>query len=187
MPRHLENVCLVIDLEGFFVEKAFLCRELGWRSYTGKRGSTRFKLPYLFCNLSDKDKRAAAYVTNRVSGLPFEARVIERAISCDRVPDNVVALYRKYRTKTKHLIAYKGGHIEKDLLDKLAIPSINLEEFGCPKFENLLASGFEPVKGCGYHVRRSHCAMAECEIFFSWVTKMCNTKRGRTFPFNLGM
>jgi hypothetical protein len=34
-------------------------------------------------------------------------------------------------------IAYKGGHYEKDLLNSLSIPTVNLESFGCPKAEKL--------------------------------------------------
>lgn len=171
MPKKLENVCLVIDMEGFIVKKAFLCRELGWRSCTGERGSWRYRMPCLLCDLSVKDKRTADYVTNRVSGLPFDARPTEGASGSDGAPGDVVALYRKYRTKTMGVIGYKGGHVEKDLLERLGIPSVNLEEFGCPKFERLTASDFNPVEGCGFHVRQSHCAMVECEAFFSWLTK----------------
>ena len=60
----------------------------------GECGSTRYKLPNRFCQLSDKDKRTAAYITNRVSGLPFDARLTERAISSDQAPDDVVARTR---------------------------------------------------------------------------------------------
>jgi hypothetical protein len=34
-------------------------------------------------------------------------------------------------------IAYKGGHYEKDLLNSLSIPAVNLESFGCPKAKKL--------------------------------------------------
>ena len=74
--------------------------------------------------------------------------------------------------------------MERDLLKKLDIPSVNLEEFGCPKFEHLTASCFEAVEGCGFHVRPSHCAMAECEVVFLSLTKMCSTKRDITLNIN---
>ena len=85
------------------------------------------------------------------------------ASASDGAPGNVVALYRKYRTKTMGVIGYKGGHVEKDLLQRLGIPSVNLEEFGCPKFEHLMVPDFNPVEGCGFHVRQSHCAMVKCD------------------------
>ena len=86
-----------------------------------------------------------------------------------------------------NLIGYKGGHVERGFLKKLAIPSVDLEEFGCPKFEHLMASGFDPVEGCGFHVRPSHCAMVECEVLFSWLIKICGTKRDIKSPCNLAV
>ena len=35
------------------------------------------------------------------------------------------------------VVGYKGGHVEKDLLQKLNIPSLNLETLGCPKYDDL--------------------------------------------------
>ena len=169
MPDDLQRVCLIVDFEGFFVKKAFLYRELGWRNWSGERGSRRYKLPYRFVQLSDKDKRTANYTTNHVNGLPFNARPMEAAVPSDRVPDDVVSLYERHRTTTRDVIGYKGGNAERDLLHKLGIPSVNLEDFGCPKFEHLVICGFEPCTGCGSHIRPSHCAMVECDVFFRWV------------------
>ena len=36
------------------------------------------------------------------------------------------------------VVAYKGGHVEKDLLNKLNIPCLNLETWGCPKCPHCL-------------------------------------------------
>ena len=33
------------------------------------------------------------------------------------------------------MVAYKGGHVEKDRLNKLNIPCLDLETWGCPKYE----------------------------------------------------
>ena len=60
--------------------------ELGWRSCTGERGSCRYRMPYLLCDLSVKDRRTADYVTSRVSGLPFDARSTEGASASDGAP-----------------------------------------------------------------------------------------------------
>ena len=35
------------------------------------------------------------------------------------------------------VVAFKGGHVEKDLLNKLNIPCLDLETWGCPKYEQL--------------------------------------------------
>lgn len=67
----------------------------------------------------DKDKRTATYVTDCVNGLPFNAQRTEGAVSSNRAPDDLVALYIWYRTRTRNLIGYKGGQVERDLLGKL--------------------------------------------------------------------
>ena len=45
--------------------------------------------------------------------------------------------YYRVKLNEESTIGYKGGHIEKDLLGKTWIPSVNLESFGCPKAEYL--------------------------------------------------
>ena len=71
------------------------------------------------------------------------------------------------------LVAYKGGHLEKDLLDKMGLPSINLEEFGCPKADSLWSSHYPPGKGCGHHKEHTfkfiHCPKQETFLFFQWL------------------
>ena len=49
------------------------------------------------------------------------------------------------------MIAYKGGHIEKDILDNMGLPSVDLEEFGCPKVDSLWSSHYSPGRSCGHH------------------------------------
>ena len=48
-------------------------------------------------------------------------------------------------------IAYKGGHYEKDLLKHIHVPSINLEDFGCPKAE-FLFDQLVWLETCGNHL-----------------------------------
>ena len=42
------------------------------------------------------------------------------------------------------MVAYKGGHVEKDLLNKLNIPYLDLETWGCPKYEKSKQAIVEP-------------------------------------------
>jgi len=72
------------------------------------------------------------------------------------------------------LIAYKGGHLEKDLLDKMGLPSVNLEDFGCPKADSLRSSHYPPGKACGFHKEHVcttfiHCPKQETYLFFQWL------------------
>ena len=66
------------------------------------------------------------------------------------------------------MVAYKVGTSEKKLLIQLQIPYVNLEDFGCPKFEYLPEYYFSPVHS-GCHLNgRFHCSMAECHAFMRW-------------------
>ena len=42
------------------------------------------------------------------------------------------------------MVAYKAGHVEKDLLNKLNIPYLDLETWGYPKYEQLKETIVEP-------------------------------------------
>ena len=43
-------------------------------------------------------------------------------------------LYAEFTTDHRTRIAFKGGHIERDLLSHLHIPFLDLETLGCPKY-----------------------------------------------------
>ena len=53
----------------------------------------------------------------------------------------VSTLYEQRRRRQQYIVVYKGGHIEKDLLNKLNIPCVDLKEFGCPKANQMLLIG----------------------------------------------
>ena len=71
------------------------------------------------------------------------------------------------------MVGYKGGHVEKDLLNKLNIPSLNLETLGCPKYDVLRSDDLKYVNllpSCGFHKddTRHHCPVTECHAFYLW-------------------
>ena len=55
-----------------------------------------------------------------------------------------------------------GGFQRKDLLNKLNIPCLDLETWGCPKYE--------PLASCGFHLNDNihRCPMTECHAFWLW-------------------
>ena len=71
------------------------------------------------------------------------------------------------------MVAFKGGHVEKDVLKKLGIPYVNIELFGCPKFEKLTNLGYKLIPNCEHHRKRQdvrfHCAKVECVAFLDWI------------------
>ena len=104
--------------------------------------------------------------THRVHGLPFEDPPEENARPLDNLKGDVLELYEQSRTPEQLLVAYKGGHVERNLLRELDLPATNLEHAGCPKFERL---EIYPIQDCGQHRTRGHCAMVECQAFWQWM------------------
>ena len=75
---------------------------------------------------------------HNIHALPFEARPRENAIDGYLVDFVVKTLCEKLSTLERDVVAYKGGTLEKQLLTRLNIPHVDLEEYGCPKPNRLL-------------------------------------------------
>jgi hypothetical protein len=85
--------------------------------------------------------------------------------------------YDAYRINENSVIAYKGGSFERTLLNRLNIPSFNLELFGCPKAVDIFDE-MVWLECCGQHLllknkneTYKHCPRVEVEAFLHWFTK----------------
>lgn len=173
----LANVCLVIDFDGFFIQKKFHVREMGFASLTTEfKGSYRFKLDHLADRATDKDWRTIRYCTNYIHGLSLKSLPGEKNPFDEEFLKILLKLeYKEAKTAEKYLVAFKGGHVERDVLEELEIPYVNLEDFGCPKFDCLEHFLKPVVKDCGYHKKlrnegaTAHCPRIECFFFAEWV------------------
>ena len=50
------------------------------------------------------------------------------------------------------------------------MPCLDLETWGCPKYEQLKQTIVEPLASCGFHLDGiiHHCPMTECHAFWLW-------------------
>ena len=163
----MDQITLIIDLEGFPLSSGFSVRELGWCTIKGENDSQHFNSRLRYKDLNYKDRRTVNYVYRHVHGLRFESAFREAALPQRDGEAVIRALYRG------GLVAYKGGHLEKDLLDKMGLPSVNLEDFGCPKADSLWSKLYPPGKSCGHHKEQPfklvHCPKQETYLFFNWL------------------
>ena len=60
-----DRLCLIIDLEGFFVQKKFQVREIGYYSWNEHFGRHAFFQPTLR-DLSHKDKKTANFAKHKI-------------------------------------------------------------------------------------------------------------------------
>ena len=71
----MNNIIAIIDLDGFTVNKQFLCRELGIIQVGQETGTSyRFDIGIRWADLSSKDRKACMYVSRYVHKLPLVAR-----------------------------------------------------------------------------------------------------------------
>ena len=126
------QVTLILDIDGFRLSSGqFLVRELGWCTIKGENDSQHFYSSLRYKDLSYKDRRTVNYVYRHVHGLRFEAAYKEAALPQRDVEGVIRVLYKE------GLIAFKGGQIEKEILDNMGLPYVDLEEFNCPRADSL--------------------------------------------------
>ncbi len=172
------NIIGVVDLDGFFVEKSFFCRELGIIAYEDTYGTSfHFKTKLSDKNLNKKDKTNAKFLQRNVHGLSLSD---DNGLELNMVDVIVKKFYTSYKLNSKSVLAYKGGRIEKDLLEKLNIPAVNLEFFGCPKAKDIFPKMIW-LESCGEHNllrdkthAHEHCPKVEVEAYLHWLTKTVN-------------
>ena len=174
MATTCEDVCLVIDMECFRVNGRLHCRELGYCNWMGDSGRVAFLPKQPFHPLTRDDKRHIQFVTRHIHGLSYYPDKGEDVTSS--VDDAVQQLYQAFVVDHRRRVAFKGGHVERDLLLHLNIPFLDLETLGCPKYDALRGSGDET---CGWHAipAKHDCAMAECKAFFVWYQRYFNPEQ----------
>ena len=167
----MEQICMIVDFDGYQVKgHPYIVRELGVCSVL--QGSFRWflenTLPYVW--LEKRDRKTVNYVYHNIHGLRFEPTPQEKALPQHMIKPLIDVTYQRSRTQQQTIVAYKGGHLEKDLLDELRIPCVNLENFGCPKVEKIIAMGFDVPSSCGHHANPSHhCPKQETHLFYQWL------------------
>ena len=79
------------------------------------------------------------------------------------------------------MVAYKGGHNEKERLQRWGIPHCNLEQAQCPKFDTMTRLCRPTPCGCHDHPWRNHCPQIECYHFVHWMRGQLGLDRDWNF------
>ena len=171
-----DELCLIIDLEGFTIQGEFQVRELGYYSWQGDRGGCFFDVTVPYRKLNKRDRSTVALVTQHVSGLPYRPSPKERPVFHRRdLKREIRRLYREFSTDVRRVVGFKGGHFEKDILVALKIPYKNIEEWGCPRYDEIRHSVIDTSNdvgcGCHKHPETNHCPQVECEVFWEWTRR----------------
>ena len=175
-----DNLCLILDLEGFFINKTFHVRELGSYTWNQEHGRHAFFIPIPYKALNDKDKRTVHFVCNKIHGLSYQLTQAEHCqdpLILEQLVKDIHGMYVMCSKGNRTVVGYKGGHVEKDLLQTLNVPSLNLETLGCPKY-NILRTQFANeslLPSCGFYKdnKLHHCPVTECHAFWKWYQTLC--------------
>jgi hypothetical protein len=112
-------------------------------------------------------KYAIQYQIKNIHGLPI---VTERLTKYFYTLEEGTRFLTLEFMANADLVAYKGGDIERDLLNNMGIRCINLEILGCPKYEVLLSKYGIVTECCTYHNKGSyHCSKHEVKVFTRFV------------------
>ena len=162
----LSNICRVLDLDGFSSTQGFIPREMGFSVVHAQKdyGSYHYHpwLPYK--DLSKNEKQTARHVQRHIHGMAYYPKD-RKGRPYRQLFQDIQKLYQRSKIEGRFYVAYKGGTIGKDLLTKMKIPCLNLEMFGCPKFDSFLR--LSSVGTCGHHDDpfKHHCPKLECHHF----------------------
>lgn len=150
----LHNITHIIDIDGFYVNKHFYPKEICLLSVDNDDAlRIDVRLPMSFNELTHKQRSQVCYVTKFVHGLYWTNDIDTSGLKAERmlydaknVPTIIRAALREYADRRRSflepdpqvLIAYKGGNLERNILVAAGIPCIDLEVYGCPRFETLI-------------------------------------------------
>lgn len=150
----LHNITHIIDIDGFYVNKHFFPKEICLLSVDNDDAlRIDVRLPMSFNELTHKQRSQVCYVTKFVHGLYWTNDIDTSGFKAERmlydaknVPTIIRAALREYADRRRSflepdpqvLVAYKGGTLERNMLVAAGIPCIDLEVYGCPRFETLI-------------------------------------------------
>ena len=111
-------------MDGFHIGGKFYCKKLGLLKVGSEKATSYFfDIDLRWNELSEKDKRMCGYVIRK---LPFGVPRGWKAMPLQTLPAIVQEFFTKHKQNGESCLAYKGGHLERDLLTELQIPSVNL-------------------------------------------------------------
>lgn len=153
----INRICGIIDLSGDQVGSYFHVRELAMIS--------------LDRNVS---RPVSKFYDYKPYGLnmflhPNRRPIVPEVYHISQVDDHIKSLCEQMKKPGKDVLSYKGGQCEQERLAALNIPHCNLEDFGCPRYEQI-RSRDHIRQGCRWHkFKRGHCPRSEVLSFKAWL------------------
>lgn len=142
----MNEVCFVIDVQGFGISEGFFPRELAIRGDKGVIFYT-FDLPYI--KFDKKDKKTVQFCSKFIHGIGWSQELLVNSLPVSMFKDLVSHLYKKFSTNAKPLVGVRNGYLKRVLMD-LAIPVYDMESI---KIE------IRDLACCAFHKFGRRCAI----------------------------
>ena len=113
MSRQLADIVAIMDMDGYTINKKFLCKELGLKVGDAVAQSFMFDIGIRWSDLSPKDQRSSRYVQNHIHKLPFDVPVGGEAFPITSLEAIVRDLYQSVKRSSNSAIAYMNVDIMK--------------------------------------------------------------------------
>ena len=160
------NHLIILDIEGFKCgKKPLIIKELSVCS-ANTIDTIHFLPPVQFNNLSKEEKKAYNWVSKFLHGLRWDEGEYPYSY-LDQIFDSI-----RLSNPNSHLFA-KGTQKSVLLAEYLKLPVTNLEDFGCPKIEQLLGQEKQICKRHSHllpsHQLLKHCTRRKSKVFFDWL------------------
>lgn len=177
----------LIDADGFHVNGVFLVKELAVCDMLTQRIVLhRFRVGK-FNKLPEQTRKQVVWLRNNIHGLDFIDGPLDAPQS---EVDTVISTLAYNAHKNNELIGYKGGQYELDMLSRCGYGflGINIELFGCPRLDILIAQNQNLTHYmCTHHrpLRKkskvSHCPQMEVMYFMVYLMKINFVNRHSDF------
>ncbi len=119
-----DKICMIIDVQGFIINREFIPRELGYATTNGKySGVYYFDIGIQYDNLQEHDKIKSIRDGKKTHGLSFNPKEAESPHKVDAFGDIVISLYEKYKEPGKNLVGYRRTCIlHESFIMQLRVP-----------------------------------------------------------------
>ena len=160
----MDNISVIIDFEGFSSrEHGYIYRQLAWISMDEEDEHLVdiFSPDIPYSSLNRRDQFQVRWEKENLHGLYLITRPTRNtSINIQGLQRYLTSLWDTY----EGVFAFKGGSIEKSMLQSIRVPFIDLEAEGCPRARDINVS-------CSHHLNfLNHCPLCEVNCYKNFVT-----------------
>ena len=108
-----DDLCFILDLEGFFINKTFHVRELAYYTWNEEQGCHAFSISIPYKTLHDKGKWTVHFVCSKIHGLTYQptpAKHFQNPLVLGTLVKNICRMYMPCSEGKRTVVGYNGGH-----------------------------------------------------------------------------